>query len=188
MELEGGSQGWKRYTWSISKITGNRNSWRRAKFRTAVLLLLLKNGCESMVYRGKVSRYYLIHLIAPPSTFESSKEDLVQSFRQSFWTCELGKSDLPLDGFDLVIIMGGKYGILCGEGGFISKDFGTFQRIQFHRSFRRICFEEIVIPFGEFILVERLVLSKDLILLLNIFRKDFFLKNHINRSFARIIF
>lgn len=78
-----------------------------------------------MVYRGKVSCYYLIHLIAPPSTFELSKEDLAQSF----WTCELGKSDLPLDGFDLVIIMGGKYGILCGEGGFISKDFGTFQRI-----------------------------------------------------------
>lgn len=69
-----------------------------------------------MVYRGKVSRYYLIHLIAPPSTFESSKEDLVQSFRQSFWTCELGKSDLPLDGFDLVIIMRKIWDPLWGRG------------------------------------------------------------------------
>lgn len=117
------------------------------------------------------------HLIAPPSTFDESStgSGALKVLGKVFGgkLCDLGKSDLPLDGFDLVIIME-NMGSSLGVRGFISKDFASFEReFSFTGSsgefVSRKCF---VIPFGEFILLKRLLLLKNLILLLNIFPKD----------------
>lgn len=64
----------------------------------------------------------------------------------------------------IIIYMGGKYGILSlGKGDLFRKTLLLSREFSFTGSSRRVCFEEIVIPFGEFILMKRLVLLNNLI-------------------------